>query len=43
MNILKEAIETTRADMKMSDAADSAKVRSTKAFLRTAMNFRALP
>lgn len=38
MNVLKEAIEAVRADVKMSDATDPEKVRSAKAFLREAMN-----
>jgi hypothetical protein len=38
MNILKEAIEVVRADVNMSDAADHAKVRSAKEFLREALN-----
>jgi Fe-S-cluster containining protein len=38
MKILKEAIETIRADAKMPHAADTAEVRSAKAFLREALN-----
>jgi uncharacterized protein len=38
MRMLKEAIETVRADPKMSKAADPAEVRSAKVFLKEALN-----
>jgi Fe-S-cluster containining protein len=38
MKILKEAIDAVRAEAKMSDAGDPARVRSAKAFLRVALD-----